>query len=189
MGNKEVTIIAGANGSGKTTFAKQYLNIQPQDFLNADEIAIEIAGKNYASAQLKAGKEYFRRLKELKTSSKGFMFESTLSGKSTERILKDLKSDGYNIKIIYLLLENSDVCIARVKERVKAGGHHVPEKDIVRRYNRSRINFWNKYRLLADSWFMYFNSDAHFEEIASGKKKDYEINSQYLFDIFIKGVL
>ena len=104
-------------------------------------------------------------------------------------LLKEMKLDGYEIQIIYLLLETPDVCVARVKERVKAGGHHVPEADIIRRYNRSRTNFWEKYRLLADSWHMYYNSDDRFDEVASGSGENFQVNSPDLLEIFMRGLV
>jgi predicted ABC-type ATPase len=60
-----VTIIAGPNGSGKTTFAKKYLQLAEQPFLNADEIAKEISPDHVDKVQLSAGKEYFKRLHSL----------------------------------------------------------------------------------------------------------------------------
>lgn len=123
---QHVTIIAGPNGSGKTTFAKRFLQLENQPFLNADEIAHELSPEDVNKVQLLAGKEYFRRLHELIKTQKSFIFESTLSGIGTTNIIQGLHQAGFTVDITYLFLETPEACIARVAERVSNGGHHVP---------------------------------------------------------------
>ncbi len=82
--------------------------------------------------------------------SHSFVVESTLSGRTFQRILKKAKAAEFEITIVYLFLDSADTCVDRVHERVQAGGHDVPEPDIRRRFVRSIRNFWKLYRPLAD---------------------------------------
>ena len=183
-----VIIIAGANGSGKTTFALEYLQENTLPFLNADEIAKELNSENVGAVQLSAGREYFKRLNNLINSQHSFMFESTLSGRGTKRILEKLKASNYIIKIIYLFLHTPEICKARVRERVSNGGHHVPDVDIERRYWRSKNNFWCNYKNMVDHWSIYYNSNDSFEEVAYGSADWMEVTNEELLMGFMEGV-
>lgn len=156
--------------------------------MNADEIAKEFSPQNLASVQMKAGREYFRRLNNLILNNQPFVFESTLSGKTTTRILGDLTTRGYEIKIVYLYLRTPELCIARISERVQKGGHPVPDEDVVRRYWRSKRNFWNLYRRNVVGWSIYHNSNDGFEEVAFGAGDEVEIINDGAFEWFMKGI-
>jgi len=156
-------IVAGANGSGKTTFAQEFAKENNLYFLNADELA-----KSYNS-QIKAGKIFFKKLDELIKQDKSFVIETTLSGKYLTKYIKIAKRNGFVVKLIYLFLETPEVNILRVKQRVLKGGHDVDKKDIIRRFYRSKEMFWNVYKDLVDEWVVYYNSDEYFEKIADNK--------------------
>jgi len=153
-------IVAGANGSGKTTFAKEFAKENDLYFLNADELA-----KSYNS-QIKAGKIFFEKLDELIKQDKSFVIETTLSGKYLIKYIKTAKRNGFLISLIYLFLETPEVNILRVKQRVLMGGHNVDKKDIIRRFYKSKEMFWKVYKDLVDEWVVYYNSDEYFEKIA-----------------------
>lgn len=183
MPNKEkiLYIIAGANGSGKSTLAKVLLKKDLLEFLNADEIAKEIAPNAIDSVPISAGKEYFKRLSQFLKEEKSFAVESTLSGNNTIKIIKQAKKQNYKIIIIYSFLKNCINCIERVKIRVQNGGHNVPEEDIIRRYYKSIVNFYDKYRLLADEWSLFFNGYNYAPTITScGNKENYDIINKEL---------
>ena len=72
----------------------------------------------------------------------------------------------------------------RVQARVRRGGHAVPEADILRRYGRSKSNFWKLYRPLADEWHLYFNGGDCFEMVASGDSGSMIVHNQARFDLF-----
>ena len=156
--NKAVLyIIAGANGSGKSTLAEELLQEKQLEFLNADDIAKEIAPNAISSVPISDGKLYFKRLKYFFQLNKSFAVESTLSGNNIVRIIKEARSKHYKIILIYSFLQSCTTCIERVKKRVENGGHDVPESDIIRRYYKSILKFWDEYRLMADEWTLFYN--------------------------------
>ncbi len=155
--NKQLYIIAGANGSGKSTLAGMLLPQKDLEFLNADNIAKEIAPDAINSVPISAGKIYFKRLNEYLKNDKSFAVESTLSGNNIIRIIKEARKRNYKIILVYAFLQNCTDCIERVQNRVKNGGHNVPEEDIIRRYYKSIIKFWDEYRLMVDEWAIFYN--------------------------------
>jgi len=160
-------IISGANGSGKTTFAKSFSTINNLYFINADEIAKELDKDNITKHKIKAGKIFFKELNEKLSLNKSFVIETTLSGKYLINYIKKAKELHYQVVLIYLFLENPDSNISRVKNRVLNGGHHIPKDDIIRRYYRSKKLFYEVYKDMVDSWSLYYNSNEIFEEIAN----------------------
>jgi predicted ABC-type ATPase len=110
------------------------------------------------------------RLKELAARQKDFAFETTLASRFYARWLKDLQSSGYHFHLIYLWLKNSELAIERVRERVRVGGHDVPEAIIKRRYERGRQNFFSLFQPLADSWQVYNASTLVPQRVAFGDK-------------------
>ncbi len=181
---KTLYIISGANGSGKTTFAKDFSSANSLSFINADEIAKELDSENITKYKIKAGKIFFSEFKRNLESNKSFVIETTLSGKYLENYIKKARDLEYNISLIYLFLENPDININRVKNRVLNGGHHIPQDDIIRRYYRSKNMFYNTYKDMVDTWSIYYNSDESFEKIASNDK----VLDAEKFEIFCKDI-
>ncbi len=170
--NKTLYIISGANGSGKSTLAEVLLKEKNLEFLNADEIAKEICPDAINSVPISAGKLYFKRLNEYFQNNKSFAVESTLSGNNIVRIIEKAKQKNYKIILIYSFLQNCAVCIERVKRRVENGGHNVPEEDIIRRYYKSIVRFWDEYRFMVDEWTMFYNGYEYAPTIVSFGTKD-----------------
>lgn len=150
-------IIAGPNGAGKTTFAREFLPHEGGilNFVNADLIAAGLSPLRPAAAALSAGRIFLGELDRLAASGADFAFESTLSGLTYVERIKRWKSRGYRIEIAYLRLESVELAINRVAQRVKAGGHDVPAKDVQRRFTRSWHNFTETYRTLSDAWWLF----------------------------------
>lgn len=182
--HKTLYIIAGANGSGKSTFALSYTALNNLYFINADEIAKSYDPNDISKFKVKAGKEFFRQLEQNLNENKSFMIESTLSGKYLKDVINKAKEKDFKIVLIYLFLETEDENISRVKNRVLNGGHDVPENDIKRRYFRSKKLFWNTYKDMVDNWMLFFNGDDDYEMVAN--QDDVFITN--LFEKFLKEV-
>lgn len=159
-------IIAGANGSGKTTFAKSFASIHNLYFINADEIAKELDPENITKHQVKAGRIFFQELHKKIAEKNSFVIETTLSGKYLVKYIKKAQANGFEVEMIYLFLEKPETNIGRVAIRVIGGGHHVPKNDIIRRFYRSQKMFFETYKDLVDHWEVYYNSNEIFEKIA-----------------------
>ena len=179
---KTLYIIAGANGSGKTTFALSYIELNNLHFINADEIAKSYDPNDISKYKVKAGKEFFRQLELNLNKNQSFMIESTLSGRYLKDVINKAKEKGFKVVLIYIFLESEIENILRVKNRVLNGGHDVPEVDIKRRYTRSRRLFWNNYKNMVDKWMLFFNGDDNYELVA----EDDEILDLEYFNLFIK---
>lgn len=161
-------IISGANGSGKTTTAKQilpyFLNVY--EYLNADEIAAGLSPFRPESVALEAGKIMLKRLDYFVEQQIEFAFETTLSGLNYIRFLKKCQNQNYQINLIYFWLHNPELAIARVRQRVASGGHNIPEEAIIRRYYRGKRNLIESYLPLCDTWIIYDNSNLPSQKIA-----------------------
>ena len=183
--NKVLYIIAGANGSGKSTLAEVLLKEKNLVFLNADEIAKGIAPNAINSVPISAGKEYFKRLAQYFKDALSFAVESTLSGNNITRIIDKAKSQNYKIILVYSFLQSCTTCIKRVKTRVKNGGHDVPEEDIIRRYYKSIVKFWDEYRFQADDWTLFYNGYDYAPVVVSfGAKDTYDIINKEKQELF-----
>ncbi len=158
VSNKEIVIIAGGNGVGKTTFARAFLQEYDYEFLNADEIAKSLSAENPSEKKISAGKLFFQRLNEATAQNKSLLIESTLSGHYLQKLHETWRKQDYQITIIFLFAESSEILIERIAERVNKGGHFVPDKDVRRRFVRGKRNFWNVYKDLVDSWSLIYNS-------------------------------
>lgn len=158
----DLYIIAGPNGAGKTTFAKNFLPkyADCKNFVNADLIAAGMSPFSPESAAMRAGRLMLREIKRYALKRSSFAFETTFSGRSYQKMIRDLKNQGYRINVFFLWVGTADIAVSRVRERVLKGGHDIPESVIRRRFDRSIVNFFDVYRILADSWYLFDNSGA-----------------------------
>lgn len=139
------TLIAGVNGSGKTTFALDYFKNNQTTFINADLIATGLSPINPDVSQFAAGKLMLGKIKECIDNKIDFAVETTLSSKNYLKTIQQLKQDGWCVELLYLYLPSVELSKQRVAERVKNGGHNIKTTDIERRYNRSVSHLVNEY--------------------------------------------
>lgn len=155
-------VIAGPNGAGKTTFALRYLKELTgcRNFINADLIADGLSPLDPSKAQMEAGKILLREIRSCVQRGEDFAFETTLSGKTYARLLKELRVEGWKVVLFYLWIPSARFSAARVRQRVESGGHDIPVGAILRRYRRTVSNFLNVFVPLCDEVYCYDNSEA-----------------------------
>lgn len=154
-------IIAGSNGSGKTTFALEFLpkHAGCTNFINPDLIASGLSPFKPENASIASGRIVLQQIDENSFSGRNFSIETTLSGKTYFNVFSDLRSKGYLLHMFYLWIPNPDLAIRRIKQRVEAGGHNVPSKDVLRRFDRSLFNLFNIYLPIIDILRFFDNSE------------------------------
>jgi len=181
--NKKVYIIAGPNGSGKTTFANIFLPeyAKCDFFINADLIALGLSPFSPQQVAMKAGRLVLEQIIKYSESGLNFGFETTMAGVTYLKYFKMLKEKGYKIHVFFLWLPNTHLAIARVKNRVTQGGHNVATSDIKRRFKRSTYMFFTKYYSLIDEWMIFDNSHSIPNLIASKKKFKIDVFDKKLF--------
>src|SRR5580704_2436775 len=126
-------MIAGPNGAGKTTFAREYLFADERqfEFINADEIAVGLTGRDpTAPSDFEAARSMLRRIDELIEAGADFVIETTLANLTYAQKVSDWRQRGYRVSLVYLRLDSIEDSIARVRKRVAAGGHDIPENTI-----------------------------------------------------------
>lgn len=117
------------------------------------------------------------RLQELAEARRDFAFETTLAGRSHSRWIRKLLTDGYEFHVVFIWLPSVEFAVQRVRDRVRLGGHGVPEETIRRRYHAGLKNFFQTYRPLATSWRVYDNSAGSTPDlIATGAGSTTEIS-------------
>jgi predicted ABC-type ATPase len=158
--NPKLYIIAGPNGAGKTTFAGKFLPTctTSREFVNADMIAQRLMPSNPEAASLRAAREMLERINALAAQRMDFTIETTLSGKTYLPWLRNLKNSGYELHLYFLWLPDVSMSIMRVANRVRNGGHNIPEAVIRRRYVTGVKNLFRLYRPLLNSWSLFDNS-------------------------------
>lgn len=163
-------IISGCNGAGKTTTS---FNILPdildcKEFVNADEIARGLSPFHPEKVSIEAARIMLERIDNLMRTKADFAFETTLSTRSYVNKVKLAKESGYEVTLLYLWLNSQELAIERVKERVREGGHNIPEQVIRRRYSRGIKNLIDLFIPIVDNWIVIDNSEISFLIVAEG---------------------
>jgi predicted ABC-type ATPase len=171
-----IYLIAGCNGAGKTTFAKEFLpkEVKCLRFLNADEIARGLSPFKPSISAVQAGRLLLQQIEDSLRRRETFALETTLSGKTYIRLFRRARQLGYEIELHYLWLSTPAQAIARVRQRVRLGGHHVPAADIRRRFKRSLSHLADDYLPLADSWAIWDSRGLPAKQLAISATHDIE---------------
>ena len=174
---KNLYIIAGCNGAGKTTASFTILPeiLDCKEFVNADEIAKGLSPFQPEKVSFEAGRIMLKRINELLEADENFAFETTLATKSYKSKILEAKAKNYNVTLLFFWLQNSDLAIERVKTRVSEGGHNIQTDVINRRYLGGIKNLFDIYLSIADEVLIFDNSEGKHDLIAE-KIIDSEIN-------------
>lgn len=158
--DKHIVIIAGPNGAGKTTFAREFLpeELHCLRFINADLIAAGLSPFAPQLAAFRAGRLMLEAIDDAVAKGESFAFETTLSGRHYAQDIECWQAKGYWVSLIFLSLESVEIAIARVAERVRQGGHDIPEAVIRRRFQTGYHHFQALYKPLVNSWVHVDNS-------------------------------
>ena len=163
-------IIGGCNGAGKTTLARELLpRLGLMRFLNADEIARGLSPLDPSLTAFKAGRLLLEEARTLMKAKSSFAIESTLSGRTYVALIREARALGYRFLLHYIVISSGAQAVKRVELRVRIGGHHVPEEDVLRRFERSRRHFFTDYLPLADEWGLWDNQSPPPRKIADSE--------------------
>ncbi|WDF59913.1 zeta toxin family protein [Flavobacterium sp. KACC 22758] len=175
--SKNLYIISGCNGAGKTTASFTILPevLDCREFVNADEIAKGLSPFQPEKVAFEAGRIMLHRISELLESGQVFAFETTLATKSYKSKIALAQEKGYKVILLFFWLQDVELAIERVKTRVLEGGHNI-EKDVIRRrYINGIANLFNIYLPIVDEVMIFDNSFGKPELIAE-KMLDTEID-------------
>jgi len=163
-------IISGCNGSGKTTASYTMLPeiLGCSQFVNSDEFAKGLSPFNPEAASVAASRFMLLKTKFLFERDEDFAIETTLSTRSLRKTIKRAQDKGYFVTVLYFWLNTPELAIERVRMRVAAGGHGIPEPVIRRRYYMGLRYFFEDYRQIADRWILADNSETPFKVVAQG---------------------
>ena len=164
-------IIAGPNGAGKTTYARDFLpaEMRCHEFVNADLIAAGVSPFAPAQAGFEAGRIMIRRLRQLLAGREDFAFETTLSGYGYMPLLEKARAAGYRIRLDFLWIASLDVARERIRQRVRKGGHDIPDDVQQRRFAKGLRMLAEHYRPLLDEWRIYDNTGEEPRPVVSQK--------------------
>jgi predicted ABC-type ATPase len=170
-------IIAGPNGAGKTTFGDEYLSTEERkfEFVNADEIARGLDAQGIrARSDVLAARMMLRRVDELVLANADFMVETTLATLAYAQKIPTWRARGYVVSLVYLRLGSPEEAIMRVRRRVAAGGHSIPEHTIHRRFGKSLRYFETIYKPIVDEWYIWESREGAFILVEAGKESSHE---------------
>lgn len=169
---KQLYIIAGCNGAGKTTASYTVLPeiLGCQEFVNADEIARGLSPFNPESVTIQAGRLLVKRVDELLAQGATFAIETTLSPRTYRTLIIKAQQMGYRCSLLYFWLESPEMAEMRVAKRVEAGGHGVPTHVIHRRYRLGLEHLFELYMPCVDYWVLFDNSSLNRVLVAEGGK-------------------
>jgi predicted ABC-type ATPase len=156
---KLLVIFGGPNGCGKSSL---YEALRARKgtlpFLNADMIAVATKGIPGSRGEVEAGRIMLTQLKDAIAQGRSVSFETTLSGRLWEPLIKPAHAQGYYVIIVFVSLDSVELSLQRIEARIRSGGHPIPAETVRRRWPRAHANFWCRYREMVDAWYLFDNS-------------------------------
>ena len=183
---KQLYIIAGCNGAGKTTASFTILPevLNCKEFINADEIAKGLSPFQPESVAMQAGRIMLARMDELLQKGETFAFETTLATKSYKQKIEWAQANGYEVTLLFFWLDSPNMAKKRVAQRVAEGGHSIPSQTIERRYHNGIANLFAIYIDMVDICYIFDNSEGRKELIAQKERhKDIVIYNNDKFNL------
>ena len=170
---KNLYIVSGCNGAGKTTASYTVLPeiLECREFVNADEIARGLSPFNAEGVAIEAGRLMLQRIEELLKEDVTFAIETTLATRSYVSLVKRAQRQGYRVNLLYFWLSSPELAMRRVAERVSKGGHDIPEEIIRRRYTAGINNLFKLFMPVVDYWAIFDNSATPRRIVATGGRK------------------
>ena len=167
-------IISGCNGAGKTTASYSLLPemLDCKEFVNSDEFAKGLSPFDPSKASIQASRYMLMKIRYLLKRHEDFAVETTLATRTLLKTVKSAQATGYTVTLLYFWLNSPDLAVERVRARVEAGGHNIPEETIRRRYNTGIYYFFNLYAPISERWILADNSQIPFRVIAEGSKDE-----------------
>jgi len=167
-------IISGCNGAGKTTASYSLLPemLDCKEFVNSDEFAKGLSPFDPSKASIQASRLMLMKIRYLLKRHEDFAVETTLATRTLLKIVKSAQAAGYTVTLLYFWLNSPDLAVERVRARVEAGGHNIPEETIRRRYNTGIYYFFSLYAPISERWILADNSQIPFRVIAEGSKDE-----------------
>ena len=184
--SKQLYIIAGCNGAGKTTASFTILPevLNCKEFINADEIAKGLSPFQPESVAMQAGRIMLARMDELLQKGETFAFETTLATKSYKQKIEWAQANGYEVTLLFFWLDSPNMAKKRVAQRVAEGGHSIPSETIERRYYNGIANLFAIYIDMVDICYIFDNSEGRKELIAQKERhKDIVIYNNDKFNL------
>lgn len=184
--SKQLYIIAGCNGAGKTTASFTILPevLHCKEFINADEIAKGLSPFQPENVAMQAGRIMLARMDELLQKGETFAFETTLATKSYKQKIEWAQANGYEVTLLFFWLDSPNMAKKRVAQRVAEGGHSIPSETIERRYHNGIVNLFAIYIDMVDICYIFDNSEGRKELIAQKERhKDIVIYNNDKFNL------
>ena len=162
----DIIIVAGPNGAGKTSFAREYLPLQRKRYVyvNADEIerTLRLQKPELEQPDLAAARLMLQQVDDAISAGRDLMLETTLATRIYARKADVWRLRGYSIGLVFLRLPSEDHAVERVRRRVAAGGHDIPESVIRRRFHKSALHLETIYKPLVDEWYVWNSLEGEF---------------------------
>lgn len=179
-------VIAGPNGSGKTTITSKILRhewMEDAVYVNPDQVAQERYGDwNSEEAVMKAVLYCEQQREDCLRNAKSLIFETVLSSDGKIDFIRRAHSAGYFIRIFFVATKHPSINAARIAQRVMEGGHDVPIAKVISRYYKSIINC-KRCISLADRVYIYDNSIDDADARLLFRTSDGKLYKQYVEDI------